>query len=330
LNDLAAFNDMDYYRAHFFDLAVWEAHARAVCARHGLECVRVSTGTAGSYPTCLVDERYVVKFFGRLLEGGEDYRIELSAHTLLTGNPQVPAPRLLASGHLLTDSSGWDWPYIVVEFIHGQSIGEQFDRLSDGQKKQAAGDLGSMIAGLHSLPVPTGGPFDAGLEGYTAFIAAQRAGQIATPNPALPAHLAAGLGDYLLEPHELLEDDRPPHLIHADLTGDHLMGVVENGAWHTTGLIDFGDAMVGTLYYELAAVMTIMFPGDRAALGGFLTRYRPSSGQMTDFPRRCLCTALLHRFDAMGPLFEAHPHLAACSTLDELARAVWLPAGFTL
>ena len=114
---------------------------------------------------------------------------------------------------------------------------------------------------------------------------------------------------------------RAEHFIHADLTGDHLLGRLENGHWKTRAVIDFGDAMLGNLYYELAALHLDLFQCDQHLLRAFLEAYSLPPGP--DFVRKAMVTSLLHQFDLYGPLFERIPQLNKIHTMEELAAWLW-------
>ena len=71
---------------------------------------RSSLGLPGSFPTFIVDRRYVAKLFGELFDGGASALIEREMYALLATNPQIPAPALVADGQLFSDDDGWPWP----------------------------------------------------------------------------------------------------------------------------------------------------------------------------------------------------------------------------
>jgi aminoglycoside phosphotransferase (APT) family kinase protein len=104
---------------------------------------------------------------------------------------------------------------------------------------------------------------------------------------ALPARLIDQVENYLLPVEALLDLAYPPHLIHADITGDHLLGRINNEVWHSLGIIDWGDAMSGDLFYELQALYLDLFRCDREML-------RPSSKPM-------VCSQVKSRISPTGP-----------------------------
>jgi hypothetical protein len=325
--NLEILESVDGYRYHFMDPALWEGYVRQVCAQHfNNSPAQVRPGLAGSFPTFIVDERWVVKFFGRLFEGERDYETEVTAGRLLAADPLIPVPAILASGSLFSEGDGWPWPYLVFQYIPGVSFGEVYDQVPLHEKLAVARQMGETARRIHRLPLTGSGVFPAGWHAYLSFLQAQRAACVANHRQwgSLPERLVDQLDDFLLPVEDLLDLRLIPHLIHADLTGDHLLGCLENDRWTTLGLIDFGDAMTGSLFYELVALHLDLFRSDKRLLRAFLEAYAPPAWLLTNFARRAMTATLLHRFDVLVLVFrEPRRRVQAVASLEELARALW-------
>ena len=316
---LAALNDLEQYRRLFTDVALWAPFVRAVCSRHGLApCERVRVGIPGTCPAFIVEDRWVVKFFGRLFDGAASYAVEQAAGRMALSDPRIPTANLRAWGAL--GGEGWPWPYLVFDYIDSISVGEVWPQITAGEKVRIARALGGMVRALHSLPLSPDGPFPRSHEPYAQFLAEQRAGCAERHRECgtLPPHLIDQIDAYLPPIDHLIDRSRPPHLIHADLTGDHLLGRLREERWQTLALIDFGDARTGDFFYELAALHLDMFRGETAPLAAFMAAYRLQS--LVDFPRRALATCLLHQFNVFWLL---PPELIQQPTLESLARALF-------
>ncbi len=319
MHPLDQLETLDGYRQLFTSLSFWQGYVRQVCSLHGLSCTAVRTGIPGTCPVFIVDERWVVKFFGRLFDGASSFRTELAAAHLLAEQPILPGAALVASGSMAWQASDWKWPYLVFERVDGLSYGEAEPQLVFAEKLEMAVHLGGWLRALHALPLPADGPFAPGWEEFAAFLAVQRSGCAARHAAwgRLPPALISQLEAFLPDCEALLERSTRPHLIHADLTGDHLLGQVHNGRWRSLAIIDFGDARSGPLEYELVALHLDLFRGDRRLLGAFLRSYgcTPPAG----FSRRMLAYTLLHQFD-----FSSLLPLQTCpASLEELAEQVW-------
>jgi Ser/Thr protein kinase RdoA (MazF antagonist) len=283
----------------------------------------VRAGLAGTFPTFVIDERYVVKFFGRLFDGRASFAVERAVGRLLASETAIPAPALLCSGQLWPNDSDWPWPYLVYEFVPGVSIGEVFDRIGSADRHEIARYLGWITRRLHALVPTTGDVFKWKWDGYLDLLGSQRARCKRTHQAwgTLPTHLIDGLDEFILPPEALVDRGSPFHLIHADLTADHLLGELCDGRWVTTGIIDFGDAMVGNLAYELVALHLHLFGCDKRLLATYLNAYRVDDRFQKALPRVAMSVTLLHRFDVLAGL--PPEILRDAPTLDHLAAVLW-------
>lgn len=321
MKDLDLLDDIDHYRRLFTSAAFWEPYVKEVCRRHNLapgEPVRI--GVPGTCPTFITAERWVIKFFGRLFEGGASFEIEREAGRLAAQDPKIHTACIIAQGEL--GGEGWPWPYIVYQFLPGSSLGEQAEQVSQEDWLRIAGELGEMVRRLHALPLQGSPVFPDHLEPYTRFLKTQRAACVSNHQTwsTLPVHLVEQIDDYLPPVETLVNRRRPAHLIHADLTRDHLLGQIINGHWQTHGLIDFGDAMTGDLLYELGALHMELFRGDQHLLQVFLDAYGLGGEERSKLPQKAMATALLHQFD----LFSALPEdMLDAPTLLELENRIW-------
>jgi hygromycin-B 7''-O-kinase len=319
------------YGRDFAALDYWRPYVAAVCAHHGLPCETVRGGVPGTCPTWLVDERYVVKFFGRLYEGGHSYAVEAAVYEALAGQSDGLTPRLVAAGRLCDDgvSEGWPWPYLVSTYLSGRPLAELGDVAPAEDLAAMARQAGEWLWGLHETPlhaaeVTEGDPLALSWAPFLAFLARQRCGCGARHLAwgGLPAHLAAQVDEYLAPAEELVDTGRPPQLLHADLTEDHLLGERTADGWRLAGVIDFGDARVGERAYELGALHLGAWRADKRLLQDFLAGYGAWDWGPEEV-RRAMNMALLHQFDVFGQVAARYPEMARIETLDELARRLW-------
>jgi hygromycin-B 7''-O-kinase len=324
---LAPLECLDGYRQHFMDPGLWRPYVIAACTRHGLTpCETISAGLPGTCPAFSVGGSWLIKFFGRLFDGAAAYAAEAEANRLLDRERVMPAPAVVAAGELFSASSapgGWTWPYLIYEFVAGVSIGEVWEQMDEAEHLAVARSLGPILRRLHAVPL-TGSPvFPDTWQTYKNFLAtrAAHAVQAAQEWACLPDHLIAQIPSYILPPEMLVRDGVRPHLIHADLTGDHLLGRLKGGRWSTSGIIDFGDAMVGSIYYEVVALHLGLFRRDRQLLWAFLDAYGWPAEARHGFPARAMTSALLHRSNVLVDV----PALDRAKSLEQLAENLWGP-----
>jgi hygromycin-B 7''-O-kinase len=314
------------------DLTLWEPYVRQVCAQNGFGCSHINPGVPGSFPTFIVEindgqgahpgRAIVVKFFGPLLNGADAFRIErdlgewLEQHTL-----SIPSPRILVEGQLDPE-----WKYLIFEYVPGVSIGQVRDQLSRDDWTSIAHQMGEYMHCLHSLSIELAHQppwlIQPSSDRYINFLEQQ---QLNCPFnhqswKDLPDHLLGQIEGFILPLNALIDYAEPAYLIHADLTADHLLGRMVNNHWHTLAIIDWGDAMLGNILYELVAVHLDIFQSDKDLLRICLDAYDLPEFYRQDFPRKALSMVLLHQFP-MPPRVYA-PFLDLCS-LDELAECLF-------
>ncbi len=323
---LEQLDSLDGYRRYFTDAGLWQPYVRLVCAKESLTThPSIRATLPGTCPAFIVDDRWVIKFFGRLFEGGRCYEVEREVSRLLRPSVGFPTPAVITCGSLYEGSAGWPWPYLVYEYVPGISYGEVYEQVAPNDRLRMAQEVGLFARQTHALSLADSTLFPPTWKPYRALLHEQREQCIATQRAwgILPAQLIEQLNAYLLPIEALADWSGRPHLIHADLTGDHILGRLEGDHWTTLAVIDWGDAMVGDLAYELSALHLDLFRGDKQMLGAFLDAYGLDEHSRATLPARALSVALLHRFNVLEGIFERFPQAREIPTLEQLATALW-------
>jgi len=319
---LAALDSLPGYSHYFKDASLWEPYVRLVAAQE-LDCqpIFIRSGKAGTFPTFIVDERWVIKFFGSLFDGAEAFSVEVAAAHILQADPTFPSPRLVGEGILTEQPS--PWRFLIFEFLPGIPFGDVYDRVSPVEREKVAELMGIFIRRLHQLPLNVESALPPERCNFSQYIS-QRLDiclQEQRRWNTLPGHLLAQVEDYLLPLDELV-DGESLHFIHADLTGDHLLGWLQNGSWRATGLIDYGDAMVGNLYYELPALYLDLFHCDSRLLQVFFRTYGYDQPLDSRFKRILMSYLLLFPFNILSFFRDQLLPLNGIATLDEMATLI--------
>lgn len=322
---LEILRDLPGYQAHFMDISLWEGYVHhAIRTSFAYKARQIRPGVAGSYPTFIVNEKWVIKFFGELLNGAESHAAERSA-TRIANLARVPCATLVAEGKLFDHGQDWPWPYLIFDFIPGLPYNQVQAGLTHSERIQTAQWLGENIARLHQFALPENAEFPNNWKGYLDFLNKQRIECIDRHRQwgVFPPHLCSQMDDYILPAEQLISPDEKPHLIHADITRDHLLGEYIHGVWACKAIIDFGDAISGSLFYELCALHLDLFAGDRELLRSFLQSYGTQAQIEPPFIQRAMSTALLHRFNVFEILPNYYPAYQQATSLDELADCLW-------
>ncbi len=338
MDPLASFSQITYYSQHFTDIGLWSPYVRQVCARHNLfPCQVVRMGIPGTFPTFIIEDRFVVKFYGQLFDGYHSFLVEKVVNQLVNSSENIPVPELINSGFLFDQRSTWPWPYLIFTFLPGTSIGEIFPQIVFEDKLKLADDLGRWIRRLHEIDLPflpdplLPNPLSSILESplpflpYRTFLKKRRKRCVNDHRQwgTLPDRLVDQINDWLPLVDALIPPGKDAYLIHADLTKDHIFGSLQNGHWVTSGIIDLGDAMLGDIYYELVALHLDLFAYDRLLLSAFLEAYGIDDWLRQDFHRKAMACTLLHRFNVLANLTKVYPEWQSLSNLNELAELIW-------
>ena len=269
----------------------------------------------------------MIKFFGRLFNGEASYQVELHAIQLISANGRIPIPTLISHGSLKVDDPDWNWPYLILQYLDGISIGETWDQLCIENKMRIASEMGRTVRFLHSIPLGEGGYFQMDWDAYRKFLSSQKMNwrKRYQDTGSFPPHFLRQIERFLLPIDDLIDANETPHLIHADLTRDHLLGKIDEGHWITLGVIDFGDSMVGNIFYELVALHLDLFQCDKNLLKIFLDHYKLKKDLYSNFAIRAMNFTLLHQFGEyiFADLFRRYPHLCQIETLENLADELW-------
>ena len=342
-NPTEAFSELSYYSAHFMDLAIWEPFVQRMAAEHGFNCVNIRPGLPGTYPTFITElgtsgkdsmhDSIVVKFFGPLFDGATAHQTESVIGRFLEDQPiSIRSPKILAEGRLSPA-----WTFLVFEYIPGVSLGQVRDDVSRATMQIIARQMGEFMREFHKttgakerlLPTVKAG---SGWGDFTAFLKAQRQNCLYnhTQWDDLPSHLLEQIPGFIPQVEELLDYSSPSHLIHADLTADHLIGrimpdqsgslQIPGGNWGGLAIIDWGDCRVGNILYELVALHMDLFQADKQLLRTCLEAYGLPAFYQHNFAHKALAMVLLHQFPMPRRIYTPHQHI---KSLDELAERIF-------
>ncbi len=304
----------------FTNVAQWTLAVREICRRHNLPAQHVEAGYPGTNAVFVVDEAYVVKIYAPFCP--EDFDLECELYALLSRDARVPVPSLIAQG-VLEDQMRW--PYIIIDFKPGAPIRDVRDHVPRRNLLRIIADMGEMVRHLHNVPLAQLTSLDHTQAGWRAFVQ-RRAAEVAEAGQwegILPLSIVAEIPGFLAS--ELDGGDNVPLvLMNGDLTEDHILLRQDNGKWRISGLIDFGDALVGPREYEWIALWFSGLDRDYECLTTFMDSYDPHIKLDDHFFTRAMAFTFLHEFavDIMALTMKAlgHPPI---TSLQELQALVW-------
>ncbi len=310
----------DEWGCMFTNVVQWTAVVREICHCHDLPVQHVEAGYPGTNAVFVVDDVYVVKIYAPFCP--EDFDLERELYALLGSNSRLPVPQLIAQG-ILEDQI--QWPYIIIDFKPGAPIREVRNRIPRRNLLRIAADMGAMVRHLHRAPVAQFTSLDHTQAGWRKFVqrravesgeAGQWEGILSTPVVAeIPGFLASALDG---------GEDAPLVLMNGDLTEDHILLRQDNGKWRISGLIDFGDALVGQREYEWIALWFSGLDRDYECLTAFMDSYDPYIKLDDAFFTRAMAFTFLHEFgpDILALTLKAlgKPQI---ESIQELQALLW-------
>lgn len=234
---------LEAYRKIYRDQEIWLPAMRKICARHGYDPDTLEFAPPGTHVVFRVMGDRYIKLFAPLWPGS--FTVEKVVTKRLESEPAIPSPRWLEEGEV------GGWRYGVLGAVRGEPLGEVWARVSKKDRMRVAGQLGGLMHRLHALPVN-------GLESlggdWEAFIGGQADRSLYFQGRrGLSATWLSEVAMFLRRWRPVLLPDFVPVLLHSDLTPDHILLSKETAGWEITGVIDFGDAMLGHPYYEFIA-----------------------------------------------------------------------------
>ncbi len=321
MSDYPIIETLNQWRPIFTQAAVWRPMIEEIWRRHRLGAVeQVEPGFAGSNAVFVVNEDWVVKIFAPFWAG--DASKELEIYYILADYPDLLTPHVIAHGTIATTQ---EWPYIVMTRLPGLRLGEVWPHVPLANRLAIMHHLAEMVQTLHAVPTGRVTTMDIQQEAWVAFVERQMAGAAAhhQRNSSLPKHLLAQLPGYLADALPLFPSDFRPTIINCDLTCDHVLLTEQDGHWHITGLIDFGDVQVGHVDYEWVALHLSLLDADRDLLRAFLCTYGWEQVVDERFSRRMMAYSLLHLFSDMRPFVGRLGGPERVQRIEELETALW-------
>ncbi len=214
------------------------------------------------------------------------------------------------------------WPYIVMSRLEGTLLEDLWERLDHSNKTVIIRELGSLIHEVHSLPTE-------GLESidchWQQFIF-QQLNQCKAQHrdTHLPDELVQQIPMYLESMKKYLPEINKPVILTGEYTPMNLLVSQKSGVWHITGLIDFGDSMLGMPQYDLLGPGVFLIQGDKILLREFLTSYGYSSEDMTStLTHQLTALMLLHRYANLNVQIRIKDWNKKVNKISELENLVW-------
>jgi hygromycin-B 7''-O-kinase len=225
----------------------------------------------------------------------------------------VPSPAVIAHGF-------WDhWRYLLLTRIPGRPLDDPELAVAPAARAALCHRIGAWLAALHAAPAPALWPPARSWEIY-------REQQLATcidrqARWGVPPAIVAAMPGWLAAA-DLDREERPRALLHADVHDGNVLCQEVDGTWRMTGVIDFGDSLVGDPLFDLITPALLIGKCDPVCMRALLDGYGlGEEDRGPDLVRRLTAFAIIHRWNDLTRVLRWAGRPIA--TLDELAAAMF-------
>ncbi|MES2803569.1 MAG: aminoglycoside 3'-phosphotransferase/choline kinase family protein [Bdellovibrionota bacterium] len=286
-----------------------------VCRRHGISSQSAKVFETGSNLVVQVTPELIVKLYFPFLR--DQFESERSVLKAIKGRLTVATPELFFEGELE------GWPYIIMGFVTGTSLGEIWSSIEQSNKLSIMKELGQIIRALHE--VPTDSLKESFPNDWNNFLTRQLEGCISRhQKTGLPENLLSELPSLLPASAAAIWDGKKPVLISGDFTPEHILLSKQSGKWSVVGLIDFADCMIGQHEYDFTGPATFITCGDTELLTQMFISYGYTRDSLNaDLRRRMMLLTILHRFANFKEQVRVEGWQQKFTTLLQVEQFLW-------
>lgn len=283
-----AIDPIDFDERYRRRLEVWGEAIQEVCAAGGIPFGEPAAFADGSNLVASVGDRYVVKIFPPFHRHQWESEHRVLAH--LNGRVDVPIPELFASG---VREDGWT--YVILSKLPGVTLENVWPSCSRREKADLLARIGAIMAEVHAVPVVDLRDLEPAWDG---FLVRQVAGCRARHERlGMPRWFIEGVEAFVEEALPRLPASFEPVVLTGEYTPFNLLVERDGDRWRISGMIDFGDAMVGYREYDLLGPSVFLAGGEPELLRSLLRGYGYADSQLDDdLRRRLMLLQVLHRY----------------------------------
>jgi hygromycin-B 7''-O-kinase len=292
----------------------WEPILSEIAEAHGLGRFQLRAVENGSNLVALLGGDLVIKLFPPFLR--HQYESERLTLQHLRGRLSTRIPETVVDG----ETAGW--PYLIMSQLEGVPLSHIWGSCTSDEKRTILHAVGKLIAEVQAVPP---GSLTTLEPAWQEFIASQTERCRSTHERlGLPQRLLEQIDPYLTKTRYAVPDGFRPAILTGEYTPGNLLMSRRAGAWQISGLIDFGDVMVGFKEYDLLGPSTFLASGDvgqvRALLSGFGYDDVAATRGLSERLMRLL---LLHRYSNFDVQVRIEGWQNRVRDLDELALLLW-------
>lgn len=290
-------------------LALWRAHGPDPSLENAFHPFRDGSNLIAAFGSA-----WILKVFPPFLR--HQWVSEWRVMQHLDGQLNLPIPRFYKAG----EDGGWT--FIIMSRLPGVTLEKAWLSLSLADKAAVLTDIGRIMArvhavpvhSLHDLPPPWSEFFPAQIEKCRA--RHERLG--------MPRWFVEGLDAFVQANLSRLPEEFEPVILTGEYTPFNLLVSEQKPVTAISGMIDFGDAMIGYNEYDLLGPWLFSCEGRAELVTALLTGYGyASKDQNKELRRRLFLLQILHRYSDFKAQVRIPSWEARVRSFDELEEILW-------
>lgn len=313
-NRLASISSFEEFEKLKLAGQILEDIIKEILACHNLPMKPLTPFSEGTNIVFSYNDDLVIKVFPPFHQDQfESERLVLKA---LEGNLSVETPIIHYEGKIA------GWPYIIATQLKGTLLENLWNTLSHSNKLVIIKELGSLIREVHSLSINGLDSIDCH---WVTFIKNQIKDCVENhKTKRLPNSLLGQIPSYIEGIKRSLLKIEKPVLLTGEYTPMNLLVTNAEGTWHISGLIDFGDAMLGHYQYDLLGPGAFLIQGDKELLKTFLSAYGYLPHELnSQLSHQLTALMLLHKYSNLEAQIRIDGWKNKLSSIKELEQLVW-------
>lgn len=234
----------------------------------------------------------------------------------LDGQLNLPIPRFYKAG----DDQGWT--FIIMSRLPGVTLEKVWPELSAAEKTSVLSDIGRIMARVHAVPL---GQLHDLPPSWSEFFPTQiQKCRARHERLGMPRWFVDGVDEFVQKNLASLPRDFEAVILTGEYTPFNLLAS-EQKPWNTvSGMIDFGDAMIGYREYDLLGPWLFSCEGRADFVTALLTGYGyASTAQNETLRRRLFLLQILHRYSDFKAQVRIPSWEQRVGSFEELEEILW-------
>lgn len=304
----------DFDTRYRLDPQTWLPAIADICREHGLPSEALIPFADGSNLIASVADQ-VIKVFPPFHRNQwvSEYR---TLERLWARDISIPIPRLWAHGER---NDGWT--YVVLSKLPGVTLESVWPELSLAEKIGCMERIGTIMARVHAVPVGELHDIDPLWEPFLQNQIKQYESR--HQRLKMPEWFLTQVRDYVTSNVALIPKQSPV-ILTGEYTPFNLLASKVGDQWQITGMIDFGDVMVGLREYDFLGPCLFLGEGNASLIDALFRGYGYASPRNDEMLRRRLMVlAVLHRYSNLRAQIRIDNWSSRANTFPDLEGLIF-------